>query len=84
MSYVTVIGMAAAVLTTAAFLPQVLRTWKTRSTGDISLVMFATYVTGIVLWLVYGLMLGDVPLICSNAVTLGLSGTILALKLRHG
>lgn len=84
MSFVTLTGMVAAVLTTIAFLPQVLRTWKTRSTSDISLVMFATYVTGIVLWLVYGLMLGDLPLICSNAVTLVLSGTILGLKIRHG
>ena len=84
MSFVTTIGMIAAVLTTIAFLPQVLRTWKTRSTSDISLGMFVTYVTGIVLWLAYGLLLGDLPLICSNAVTLVFSGTILALKLRHG
>lgn len=84
MSFVTLIGMVAAMLTTAAFLPQVLRTWKTRSTSDISLGMFVTYVTGIVLWLVYGLMLGDIPLIASNAVTLVLSGIILGLKLRHG
>lgn len=84
MNYVTLTGMVAALLTTIAFLPQVLRTWKTRSTADISLVMFVTYVTGIALWLVYGLMLGDLPLIWSNAVTLLLSGTILGLKLRHG
>ena len=84
MTYVTLIGMAAAVLTTIAFLPQVIRTWKTRSTADISLVMFVTYVTGIVLWLLYGLMLHDLPLIFSNAVTLVFSGTILGLKLRHG
>jgi MtN3 and saliva related transmembrane protein len=47
----------------------VIRTWRTRSTGDISLGMFVTYVTGILLWLVYGPMLGDIPLIASNAVT---------------
>ena len=84
MSLVMLTGMIAAVLTTAAFLPQVLRTWRTRSTSDISLGMFITYVTGILLWLVYGLMLGDIPLIASNAVTLVLSGAILLLKLRHG
>ena len=84
MQFVTVVGMIAGVLTTVAFLPQVLRTWKTRSTADISLVMFLIYVTGIVLWLIYGLMLKDIPLIASNAVTLILSGTILGLKLRHG
>lgn len=84
MTIVTLIGSAAAILTTIAFLPQVLRTLRTRSTADISLGMFVTYVTGITLWLVYGLMLGDGPLIWSNAVTLALAGTILALKLRHG
>jgi MtN3 and saliva related transmembrane protein len=84
MTIVTLTGMVAAVLTTIAFLPQVLRTLRTRSTADISLGMFATYVTGIALWLAYGLMLGDGPLIWSNAVTLALAGTILALKLRHG
>ena len=84
MSLVMLTGMIAAVLTTAAFLPQVLRTWRTRSTSDISLGMFITYVTGILLWLVYGLMLGDIPLIASNAVTFVLSGAILLLKLRHG
>jgi MtN3 and saliva related transmembrane protein len=84
MQFVTVVGMIAGVLTTVAFLPQVLRTWKTRSTADISLVMFLIYVTGIVLWLIYGQMLNDLPLITSNAVTLVFSGTILGLKLKHG
>jgi MtN3 and saliva related transmembrane protein len=84
MAFVTLVGMVAGVLTTVAFLPQVLRTWRTRSTADISLLMFLVYVTGIVLWLIYGLMLNDFPLITSNAVTLVFSGTILALKLRHG
>jgi len=84
MPFVTIVGMVAGILTTLAFLPQVLRTWKTRSTADISLVMFLIYVTGIVLWLIYGLMLNDLPLITSNAVTLVFSGTILGLKLKHG
>ena len=84
MSLVMLTGMVAATLTTVAFLPQVLRTWRTRSTSDISLGMFATYVVGIFLWLVYGLFLRDIPLIASNAVTLVLSGAILVLKLRHG
>jgi len=84
MPYVTVLGMVAGVHTTVAFLPQVLRTWRTRSTADISLVMFLIYVTGIVLWLIYGLMLHDLPLITSNAVTLVFSGAILGLKLKHG
>lgn len=84
MSSLTIFGLVAAFLTTIAFLPQVLRTWRSRSTKDISLVMFVVYVTGIVCWLIYGILLDDIPLIASNSVTLVLSGTILALKLRHG
>jgi MtN3 and saliva related transmembrane protein len=81
---VTIIGLVAAALTTVAFLPQVIHTLRTRSTHDISLRMYSLYTAGIFLWLVYGLFLGDVPLIASNAVTLLLSATILTLKIRHG
>jgi MtN3 and saliva related transmembrane protein len=82
--YVTVLGLVAAFLTTASFVPQVLRTWSTRSTKDISLAMFLAYTTGIGLWLVYGIFLHDIPIIASNAVTFILAATILGLKLRHG
>jgi len=78
------IGLAAAFCTTIAFLPQVLRAWRTRSTTDLSLSMFLVFTTGIFLWLVYGLMLRDIPLIAANGTTFVLSGTILYLKLRHG
>ena len=84
MTSVTIIGLVAAALTTVAFLPQVIHTLRTRSTHDISLRMYSLYTGGIFLWLVYGLFLGDVPLIASNAVTLLLSATILTLKIRHG
>ncbi len=81
---ITLIGLAAAFCTTIAFLPQVIKTWRTRSTGDISLSMFLVFTTGIFLWLVYGLSIGDVPLITANGITFVLSGTILYFKLRHG
>ena len=80
----TFLGLAAAFCTTAAFIPQVVKTWKTRSTADISLGMFLVLVIGIVLWLAYGFLLGDLPLILANTVTLVLAGTILVFKLRHG
>ena len=79
-----IVGLLAAFLTTAAFLPQVIHTIRTRSTHDISLRMYSLYTVGIFLWLVYGLLLHDVPIIASNSVTFLLSGTILALKIRHG
>ena len=81
---ITLIGLAAAFCTTIAFLPQVIKTWRTRSTGDISLSMFLVFTSGIFLWLVYGLIIGDVPLIAANGITFVLSGTILYFKLRHG
>ena len=79
-----IVGIVAAVLTTLAFLPQVIHTIRTRSTHDISLRMYSLYTVGIFLWLIYGLLLNDVPLIAANIVTFLLSGTILSLKLRHG
>ena len=84
MNPVTLIGLAAAFCTTIAFLPQVIRTWRTRSTKDLSLSMFLVFTTGIFLWLVYGLVIRDLPLIAANGVTFVLSGTILFFKLRHG
>jgi MtN3 and saliva related transmembrane protein len=77
------IGYAAATLTTGAFLPQVLHTWRTRDVSGISLGMYAVLVAGIVTWLVYGLLIGDRPLIVANVVTLALAGSVLAMKLRH-
>jgi MtN3 and saliva related transmembrane protein len=80
----TAIGLLAALLTTAAFLPQVLHTLATRDTRGISLRMYAIFVAGVLLWLIYGLLTHDWPLILANAVTLLLAGAVLILKLRHG
>jgi MtN3 and saliva related transmembrane protein len=80
----TLIGLAAATCTTVAYAPQALKAWRSRSTKDVSLSMFVLMVTGIALWLVYGAMLHDLPLIVANTVTLGLAAAILACKLRFG
>jgi MtN3 and saliva related transmembrane protein len=84
MTGVTALGLLAATLTTVAFVPQVVKTWRTRSTHDISLGMFAILVAGIIAWLVYGAVIGAVPLVLANAVTLLLAGAILFLKIRNG
>lgn len=78
----TWIGIAAAVLTTAAFAPQAIQAWRTRSTKDVSLAMFSLMVSGIALWLAYGLLINDLPLIVANAITLVLAGSILVAKIR--
>lgn len=83
MDGVTFIGYAAATLTTAAFVPQAMRAWRTRSTNDISLLMFVMLTTGIFLWLVYGVLIADAPLIAANLVTGVLAASILYLKIRH-
>jgi len=79
----TALGLAAAVMTTAAFLPQAIKTWRTRQTRDISLGTFSTLCLGITLWLAYGFLIGDLPLLIGNGVTLVLAGMILVLKLRY-
>ncbi|HEX5340206.1 MAG TPA: SemiSWEET transporter [Gammaproteobacteria bacterium] len=78
------IGLAAALLTTIAFVPQVIRSWRTRDTRGISLPMYSVFTVGIGLWLVYGLMLHDLPITLANGVTLALALAVLVLKLRHG
>ncbi len=84
MSPATLVGYAAALFTTSAFLPQVIRAWRTRSTRDLSWHSFATYAAGLALWLAYGLMIRDIPLIAANGATLLLTLTLLGLKARHG
>jgi MtN3 and saliva related transmembrane protein len=80
---IKLLGFAAATCTTLAFAPQVMKVWRTRSTADISLGMFLVLVFGIVLWLFYGVLTGDGPLIAANAVTLLLAGAILCMKLKY-
>jgi MtN3 and saliva related transmembrane protein len=76
------LGLFAGALTTLAFVPQVIRVWRTRSARDLSLASFAIFTAGVALWLVYGLLIGALPVIVANAVTLVLAGAILAMKVR--
>jgi len=78
------IGFAAAVLTTSAFLPQVLKIIRSGQTQSISLTMYLLFCSGVALWLVYGLMLDLTPVIIANIITLVLSGAILFMKLKNG
>lgn len=82
-TFVTAIGVVAAVLTTIAFLPQAVKAWRSRSTQDISLTMYALMAIGNVLWLIYGLLLDSLPLIGANIVSLSFTTSILLLKLRY-
>ena len=81
---VDAVGATGATLTTLCWLPQALKLIREKETRAISLPATVAFTLGVVLWLIYGLAIGDWPLIGSNAVTLALMLPILAMKLRYG
>jgi MtN3 and saliva related transmembrane protein len=78
------IGSAAGFLTTVAYLPQVIKTVRSRETGSLSVWMYASVCLGVTLWTVYGVMIDSMSVIVTNVVSLLLAGTVLAMKLRCG
>lgn len=81
---ILIIGYIAAICTTVSFLPQAIKTIKTRETKDISLLMYILFIIGITLWLVYGVLLHEWPIIIGNGVTFVLAFIVLRLKIKHG
>lgn len=79
----TLVGLFGGMLTTIAFFPQVAKTWKTRSAKDLSLCMLVLLSTGVFIWMIYGFLIGSVPLILTNIVTFILSLIILTFKIRY-
>ena len=79
----TALGLTAATLTTCSFVPQLTKVWRTKSAEDLSYGMFGVFSVGIPLWLLYGVLRGDLPVIIANGVTLVLSVAILVLKMRY-
>ena len=77
------VGLLAGTLTTVAFIPQVLRAWRTKSVNDLSLGMLVTFNAGVALWVVYGLALDDLPIIVTNVITLALALVLLGFKIRY-
>ena len=84
MSNIAILGLVAGALTTISAIPQALKAFKTKKTNDLSLGMYILVTAGIILWLVYGLIIKDIPLIAANVVTLALNIFILLLKIRYG
>ena len=74
------LGLVAGVLTTAAWLPQIARTWRSRSADDLSWPYLLVFSAGVSLWLLYGVLSDDVPVLVANAVTIVLVGLLLGLK----
>ena len=83
MESANILGLLAGALTTVAFIPQVIKIWKTKHARDISLGMFAIFSLGVLLWLFYGIQIESLPVIVANTVTMGLSLTILIFKFRY-
>jgi MtN3 and saliva related transmembrane protein len=84
MTSIDLVGYIAATLTTAAFLPQVFQVLKSKSTKDLALPTLLSFIAGVSMWLVYGLLVQSTPIIIANIVTLVLNLMILRFKLRYG
>lgn len=78
-----IIGFAAAIITTASFIPQAVKTLKTKNTAGISLIMYIFFTFGVSLWIVYGISVKDYPIILANGVSIFLSATILYTKIQN-
>jgi len=76
------IGLCAGTLTTLSFVPQVVRCWRRRSVGDLSSAMLLAFAGGVALWLVYGILRQEWPIIAANAITLALAAALVAMKAR--
>ena len=83
MDIANILGMAAGTLTTASFVPQVFKLYKSKSSKDVSMTMFITLGTGVSLWVAYGLLVCSLPVILANSCTLGLVLVLIFLKLRY-
>lgn len=83
MNLTDLLGYCAAMLTTASFVPQAIKTFRTRDVKGISLAMYSSFTAGIALWLVYGVLLGAWPIIVANVITLALASAILVMKIRY-
>ncbi|HZX45461.1 MAG TPA: SemiSWEET transporter [Candidatus Nanoarchaeia archaeon] len=83
MNSIMALGLMAGALTTFSFLPQVIKTLRLKETKDLSLWMYVLFCTGIFTWLIYGIIIKDIPVMIANAVSLILASIILFAKLRY-
>ena len=84
LNYIDLFGFLAALLTTIAFLPQLYKTWQTKSADDVSLVMLILFITGLICWIIYGVKINSIPILVANIITLIFNFSILILKITYG
>ena len=82
-NYIDVFGFLATLLTTIAFLPQLYKTWQTKSADDVSIVMLILFITGLICWIIYGLKINSIPILVANLITLIFNLSILILKVTY-
>lgn len=82
MNATEILGMVAGTISSVTFLPQVIKTWQSKSAKDISLWMFLLVTFSVVLWLIYGIILGSIPIIYTNAMVLIMSLIMLWFKFK--
>tara|TARA_B100000965_G_scaffold48128_1_gene35348 strand:+ start:354 stop:626 length:273 start_codon:yes stop_codon:yes gene_type:complete len=80
-NYIDLFGFSAASLTTIAFLPQLYKTWKTKSAEDVSLITLILFLTGLICWIIYGLKINSIPILVANIITFIFNFSILILKI---
>ena len=83
MNYVTIVGLAAAAITTISLFPQLMKVWKTKSTKDISMETFLLFCGGVLLWFIYGVLLNDLPMIIANSLGFVQGLIILFFKIKY-
>ena len=84
MEIVTILGLAAGALITVSFIPQIIKIYRLRETKDISLLMYIIFTIGILLWLIYGILIEDFPVIVANAIGIVFVSTVLFFKIKYG
>ena len=83
MNYVTIVGLAAAAITTISLFPQLMKVWRTKSTKDISMQTFLLFCGGVLLWFIYGVLLNDLPMIIANSLGFVQGLIILFFKIKY-
>jgi MtN3 and saliva related transmembrane protein len=82
--YIAIIGLVAGTCTTFSLLPQVIKTVKLKETRDISMAMYIILGSGMLLWVIYGILIGALPVILANAASFALAMAVLILKIKYG
>ena len=82
MEQIEYLGLLAGACTSSAVIPQLIKTWRTKDVGDVSLRMFIIFVSGLIMWLIYGIIKSDVPVIAANGLALALYGLMLIFRIK--